>query len=122
MDREGFLSALEARRRELVEIEVPTLGGTVHVRRLRAADLDELGLLSGEQPTFGALVALAARSLAAPDASPLLAPDEAERLADADVETFLRLLAAAMEANGLGSAEEMMAGFGGARRERSSTA
>lgn len=122
MDREAFLRALESRRRELVPVEVPSLGGAVHVRRLRVADLEELGLLRGEQPGLEQLVGLVARSLASADGSPLLGAEEASRLAEADLETFLRLFAAAAEANGLGSAEELMAGFGGAQRERSSTA
>ncbi|HWP35191.1 MAG TPA: hypothetical protein VNM66_06315, partial [Thermodesulfobacteriota bacterium] len=96
--------------------------GTVHIRRLRVADLEELGLLSGGQPSLEALVGLVARSLAAADGSPLLAAEEASRMAEADLETFLRLFAAAAEVNGVGSAEELMAGFGGARREDSSIA
>ncbi|GBC86987.1 hypothetical protein HRbin12_00987 [bacterium HR12] len=120
MDREAFLEALERRRRDLVEVEVPSLQGTVHVRRLRVADLDGLGLLEGERPSVEALVSLVALSLADAEGRPLLQPEEAGRLMDVDIETFLRLFAAAAEVNGLGSGEELMAGFGGARREASS--
>jgi hypothetical protein len=122
MDRQSFLEALERRRRDLVQVEVPTLGGTVHVRRLRIVDLEGLGLLNAERPSIDALVGLVALSLTDEQGEPLLQPEEASRLAEADIETFLRLFSAAAEANGLGAAEEMMAGFGGAQREDSSTA
>ncbi len=118
LSREGILRAIETRGRETVPVEVPEWGGTVHVRRLSYAELQEIGLEEGSRPSAEQVVRLVASCLADPRGERLFSDEDAPQLARADVGAFTRVLLEALRVNGLASAEleKMVEGFGRAQR------
>lgn len=118
LSREQVIRAIEARGRETVPVEVPEWGGTVFVRRLSYAELQEIGLEEGARPSAEQVVRLVAACLADEQGQRLFSDEEAPQLARADVGAFTRVLLEALRVNGLASAEleEMVEGFGRAQR------
>lgn len=122
LGREQVLAAIASRLAERHPVEVPELGGTLYMRRLSFAELEELGLTDGitSNEQLGKLLS---RCIVSEDGERLFTDADAEELVRGDAEVILRLLAEAMRVQGLTTPEleEVVEGFASARRGEASS-
>jgi hypothetical protein len=122
LTRDEIIAAIAARKVETTTVEVPEWGGAVQLRRMDAADLEAIGLMSGE-PTDDMPVRVLAACICDDEGNPLFGVKKLKELEAADAVVVLRLFAECAKLNGLMTAEleEMVAGFGAAQPGASSS-
>jgi hypothetical protein len=122
LSRDEIIAAIAARKVETTTVEVPEWGGSVQLRRMDAADLEAVGLMSGEASNDMPVRVLAA-CLCDDEGNQLFGLKKLKELEAADAMVVLRLFAECAKLNGLMTAEleEMVEGFGGAQPGASSS-
>jgi hypothetical protein len=122
LTRDEIIAAIAARKKDVVQIDVPEWGGKLALRRLTAADVERTGLSDGKRDATMFAKVIAA-SVTDEEGEALFAEEDVAILADADMATAARVFAECMRVNGLMDAdlEEAVAGFTNAQPDASSS-
>ena len=103
---------------QVIEVELPALGGSVWVRPLTVEDFNTVTTLEDEQSRTQMIV----RSVCDAEGNPLFSLDQADQIRNMDLRTFMTLVRVINDVSGLSepeTEEEIKNGSGTEQSERS---